>query len=150
MIAASFCPCLIKPAVSIRLIKESGPVPSRAGRYIGNFAVCDDGTSTCDQPRSTIDNKTTAEIPKMRMGQIRNRNGGHFQPQSRLNLRRRCRSILGGYLVHDLVAPKIIDHCIACLDRMKGAAGRSLFEQGAQPHDRWPALRESKVLKAIK
>ena len=87
----------------------------------------------------------------MRMGQIRNRNGGHFQPQSRLNLsRRRCRSILGGYLVHDPVAPKIIDHCIACLDRMKGAAGWSRFEQGAQPHDRWPALRESKVLKAIK
>ena len=71
----------------------------------------------------------------MRMEQIRNRNGGHFQPQSRLNLRRRCRSILGGYLVHDLVAPKIIDHCIARLDRMKGAAGRSRFEQGAQLHE---------------
>src|SRR6266571_6661928 len=105
MIAASFCPCLINPAVSMRLIKASGPVPSRTGRYIGRF-VCDDETFTCDQPRSTIDNKTTAEIPKTRMGQIRNRNRSHFQPQSRLNLRRR--PILEGNLVHDLMTPEII------------------------------------------
>ena len=66
--AASFCPCLINPALSIRLIKASGPVPSNTGRYIGSVALCEDGTSTCDQPRSTIDNRTTAEIPKARMG----------------------------------------------------------------------------------
>jgi hypothetical protein len=51
----------------------------------------------------------TAEIPKMRMKQIRNRNGDHFQPQSRLNLGRRRGPVLGGNLVHDLVAPEIID-----------------------------------------
>src|SRR5256885_8086215 len=83
MIAASFCPCFIKPALSIRLINASGPVPRRIGRYIGRLAVCEDGTSTCDRPRSTIDKKTRAETAKARMGEIRNRNGGAFQPQSR-------------------------------------------------------------------
>src|SRR5258708_20062480 len=70
------------------------------------------------------------------MREVGKSNGVIFQPKCRINLRRlRRRSILGGYLVHDLVAPKIIDHCIACLDRMKGAAGWSRFEQGAQPHE---------------
>src|SRR6266404_3410795 len=85
MIAASFCPCLIKSAVSIRLIRASGPVPSRIGRNIGKFALLVDGTSTCDRARSTTNNRTTAEIPKTRMGQIRNRNGEGFQPVSRGN-----------------------------------------------------------------
>jgi len=83
----------------------------------------------------------------MRMGQIRNRNGGHFQPQSRLNLRRRRRSILGGYLVHDLVAPKIIDHRIACLCKVQRVGAVSSKARNFMK--RWPALRESKVLKAI-
>ena len=37
--------------------------------------------------------------------------------------------------MHDLLAPVIVDHCIACLDRMKGAAGRSRLEEGAQLHE---------------
>ena len=66
MIAASFCPFRMRSAVSMRLIKASGPVPSKIGRYIGNFAVCDDGTSTCDHTGSII--KTTARIARTRMG----------------------------------------------------------------------------------
>jgi hypothetical protein len=64
------------------------------------------------------------------MGQIRNRNGGQFQPQSRVNLSRRA-LVLGADLVHDLVAPEIIYHCIPRLDRMKCAIRCGRFEQSA-------------------
>src|SRR5438309_1740495 len=69
MITASFWPFLIKSCVSIRLIKESGPVPTKIGRYIGRSVVFDDGTSvTCDDAKSAIDNRARNDKPKTRMG----------------------------------------------------------------------------------
>ena len=90
-------------------------------------SICHSSTEEI-APMTRIDNRTTAEIPKTRMGQIRNCNSGYFQPQSRLNLRRHRRPILEGNFVHDLVAPEIIDHGIAGLDRMKHTARRRRLE----------------------
>ncbi len=53
----------------MRLINAVGPLPSKIGRYIGKSPACADGTSvTCDQARSTIDNKAIKENANTRMG----------------------------------------------------------------------------------
>ena len=69
MIRASFWPFLIKPCSSMRLINALGPCPSSAGRNIGSSAACADGVAlSCDQTRSTIDNKAIRENANARMG----------------------------------------------------------------------------------
>src|SRR2546423_12507178 len=133
MTAASFCPCFIKPAVSMRLINESAPLPRRMGRYIGKPDFCAEGISTCDQPRSTTTIKIAAVIPQMRMKKICNRNGRRFQPQFQ-DLCGRFVCGAGRNLLHDLVALKIIDHRIARPHWVKGAAHGRIFEKSAQFH----------------
>src|SRR2546430_10507423 len=78
MIAASFCPCVIRPALSMWLINESELLPRRIGRYIGNLALCVEPTSTCGQARSTIDNKITELSPHTRMGRYAIHAQRHF------------------------------------------------------------------------
>jgi hypothetical protein len=69
MINASFCPFLIKSCASMRSINDFGPLPSKIGRNIGSAAKSpDEGTLTCDQANSTIDNKAIKGNANARMG----------------------------------------------------------------------------------
>src|SRR6202040_3664211 len=68
-INASFWPFFMRSCVSMRLIRASGPVPIKIGRYTGKSFVCAEGTSvTCDQARTTNDKTASSENAKRRMG----------------------------------------------------------------------------------
>src|ERR1700730_4032123 len=131
MIAASFCPFRTRSGESIRLINESGPEPSRTGRYIGSFAVCDEPTSTCDHPRRTIDNSTATEIPKTRMETDTQPKSGRF---STVMWRKLCcgRPSLSGGLVHHGMPAEVGNHRVAGQHMIKRAIRRRSLEEGLQ------------------
>jgi len=69
--AASFCPFLIRSAVSIVLITEFGAVPINAGRTSGSFDAGegdgDPGFGVCAEARSALSNKPTKRAIPSRM-----------------------------------------------------------------------------------
>src|SRR6266852_2097970 len=110
----------------MRLTRDSGPVPSRTGRNIGSFALCDDGISTCDQLRSTVDSRITAIIAETRMGRYATETADIFNRNLK-KLRNRRRLTARRNLMDELMVPEVIDHGVARLHRMKDASsGRSL------------------------
>src|SRR5713226_3914289 len=70
IIAAPFWPFLIKSAVSILFTSDSGPAPSKAGRYIGSAGVVEgDGACTiCEDAKSTMSKKLASENARNHMG----------------------------------------------------------------------------------
>jgi hypothetical protein len=80
LINAFFWPFLIRYCVSMRLINEVGPVPSKTGRYIGRSPSRAEGTSVvCADARSTIENKTNNESANARMGKYASGERGFFK-----------------------------------------------------------------------
>src|SRR5438445_5546541 len=130
----------------MRLINDSGPVPSRTGRNIGSLA-CDDGISTCDQLRSTIDSRITAITPKTRMARYAIATAGIFNRNFE-KLRRRRRPTVRPNPMHDLMAPEVIDHGVARLHRMKDTSGGRSFEQSAQLHEAMAAAARIESVKS--
>src|SRR3954447_25688678 len=85
MMAASFCPLVIKPFSSIRLIRASGPLPMSAGRYIGTSSERADFTSI-DWPRQRRTNKNAErDNARERIGHIRKRKHRALQGQTPLS-----------------------------------------------------------------
>src|SRR3954447_11077365 len=133
MMAASFCPLVIKPFSSIRLIRASGPLPTSAGRYMGTSSERADFTSI-DWPRQRRTKKNTArDNAKERIGHIRKRKHRALQGQTPL-------SGSGWHhgrqrLVNEAMTPEIIDQSVSRLGVVRTAFGRGVFDKTAQFHE---------------
>src|SRR5438477_4359899 len=131
---ASFWPFLIKSCVSIRSIKEFGPLLSKIGRYIGKPAVCVDGISvTCPLARWTIDKKPSSEKANERMGRYAS-GARRFCKGKVVDLRHSGQAIAGRNFAHYLMPTKIIDECVARLHVMHNAIGRWRLKQSTEFH----------------
>ena len=69
----------------MRSTNDFGPFPSKIGRYIGSAANSpDEGTPTCDQAISTIDNEAIKENANTRMGRYASGARRFFKRKSRV------------------------------------------------------------------
>jgi hypothetical protein len=131
---ASFCPFFISSWVSMRLINEFGPLPSKIGRYIGNSAVCAEGTSVvCDRARSTTDNKMRSESSSARTANTQAERTV-FSSAISLNLRGHRQLGDSSDFIYQLVTPEVIDECVARLQRMQRAICFGSLKQRPQLH----------------
>ena len=118
----------------MRLINELGPLPSKIGRYIGNSAVCTEGTSVvCDRARSTTHNKMSSESSSARTA---NMQAERTVFSSAISLDLRGNRQLGGAsdFIYQLVTPEVIDECVARLQRMQRAIYFGSLKQRPQLH----------------